>query len=156
MAPVRREDGALSARAEATFRGRLPGFPEVRAWAEAFAATQGADRTATLRLVLVLEELFTNSVIHGYGAGTEGPIWITLARGPGVIEVTYEDAAPPFDPIAEPDAARAGPRPPGDLTGGLGLALVRGLSTAARYARAGERNRVTLGVPIGDGPPAAG
>jgi hypothetical protein len=30
------------------------------------------------------------------------------------------------------------------------------LSTAARYARAGERNRVTLGVPIGDGPPAAG
>ena len=141
-------------RVEGTFRGRLPGFPEVRAWAEAFAATLGADRTATLRLVLVLEELFTNTVVHGYAAGTEGPIWITLAHGPGVIEVTYEDAGPPFDPFAELQATRADPRPSGERTGGLGLALVRGLSTAARYARVGERNRVTLGVPIGGTPPA--
>ncbi len=152
----RREGSALSVRAEAAFRGRLPAFPEVRAWVEAFAAAQGADRTATLRLVLVLEELFTNTVTHGYGAGAEGPIWITLARGPGVIEVTYEDAGPPFDPIAEPEAARVGPRPPGELAGRLGLALVRGLSTAARYARVGERNRLTLGVPIGEGPATAG
>jgi hypothetical protein len=32
---------------------------------------------------------------------------------------------------------------------------VRGLSTAARYARVGERNRVTFGVPIAGAPPAA-
>jgi serine/threonine-protein kinase RsbW len=154
IARFRREDSALSVRAEAAFRGRLPAFPEVRAWVEAFAAAQGADRTATLRLVLVLEELFTNTVAHGYAAGAEGPIWITLARGAAVIEVTYEDAGPPFDPIAGPQPARIDPRPPGEPGGGLGLALVRGLSTAARYARVGERNRVTLGVPMGEAPPA--
>jgi serine/threonine-protein kinase RsbW len=155
MAPFRREDGALSVRVEAAFRGRLSGFPEVRAWAEAFAGTLAADRTATLRLVLVLEELFTNTVAHGYAAGTQGPIWITLTRGLGVIEVTYEDAGPPFDPFAELQATRVDRRLSGELTGGHGLALVRGLSTAARYARVGERNRVTLGVPIAGAPPAA-
>jgi anti-sigma regulatory factor (Ser/Thr protein kinase) len=141
-------------RAEGTFRGRLPDFPEVRVWAEAFAAAVGADRPATLRLVLVLEELFTNTVVHGYSAGTEGPIWITLAYGPGVIEVTYEDAGPPFNPFATRQAPRVDPRPSGELAGGLGLALVRGLSTASGYARVGERNRVMLDVPIGGAPPA--
>ncbi len=141
-------------RVEGTFRGQLPGFPEVRAWAETFAATVGADRTATLRLVLVLEELFTNTVIHGYAAGSEGPIWITLTSGPGVVDVTYEDAGPPFDPFAELQATRADPRPSGERTGGLGLVLVRGLSTTARYARIGPRNCVTLGVSIGSPPTA--
>jgi serine/threonine-protein kinase RsbW len=156
MAPVRRGDGALSVRAEGMFRGRLPGFSEVRVWAEGVAVTLGTDRTATLRLVLILEELFTNTVVHGYPAGTEGPIWVTLAGGPSVIEVTYEDAGPPFDPFAEQGVPRADPHPSGQLSGGLGLALVRGLSTAARYARVGERNRITLGVPIGGTPPPVG
>jgi anti-sigma regulatory factor (Ser/Thr protein kinase) len=102
-------------------------------------------------LVLILEELFTNTVAHGYPAGADGPIWVTLAGGAGVIEVTYEDAGRPFDPVAE----RRGPRVDLEVPGGLGLALVRGLSAGACYARVGERNRVTLGVPIG-GPPPAG
>jgi serine/threonine-protein kinase RsbW len=144
-------EGPLSARAEGAFRGRIPGFAEVRTWAEAFAMGLGADRPAALRLVLVLEELFTNTVVHGYPAGADGPIWVTLAGGAGVIEVTYEDAGRPFDPVAE----RPGPRVDGGVAGGLGLALVRGLSTWACYARVGERNRVTLGVSIG-GPPPAG
>jgi serine/threonine-protein kinase RsbW len=142
-------------RAEGTFRGRLAGFSEVRAWAEGVAAGLGTDRPATLRLVLILEELFMNTVGHGYPAGTEGPIWVTLVGGPGVIEVTYEDAGPPFDPFAEPRVPRMDLHPARELSGGLGLALVRGLSTAARYARVDERNRITLGVPIGGSPPTA-
>jgi anti-sigma regulatory factor (Ser/Thr protein kinase) len=117
----------------------------------------GADRTTTLRLVLVLEELFTNTVAHGYAAGTEGPIWITLVGGPGVIEVTYEDAGPPFDPFATLQTPRVDPRRTGEPGGILGLALIGGLSTASHYARIGERNRVTLGVPItGVLPPITG
>jgi anti-sigma regulatory factor (Ser/Thr protein kinase) len=140
----------LRVRAAGTFKGWLPGFREVRAWAEAFAAGAGADRPATLRLVLVLEELFTNTVAHGYATGAEGPIWVTLAGRPGLIEVTYEDAGPPFDPFTDPPAPRAGHRAADELVGGVGLALVRGLTTSARYARIGDRNRITLDVPTGD------
>ena len=79
---------------EGTFRGRLGSFGEVRALAEAFGAAMGADRGAVLRLVLVLEELFTNTVTHGYPAGSEGPIWIAFASRVDAIEVTYEDEGP--------------------------------------------------------------
>ena len=143
-------------RSEATFRGRLAAFAEVRGWAEAFGAAVGADRGAVQRLVLVLEELFTNTVTHGYAGRDDGPIWVTLASRDGSIEVTYEDAGPAFDPFA--------PRPsvPTDLqgstgeVGGLGLALVQGLAVRPRYARVDGRNQITLAVPSEDPPaPAA-
>ncbi len=92
-----------------TFRGRLGSFGEVRALAEAFGAAMGADRGAVLRLVLVLEELFTNTVTHGYPAGSEGPIWIAFASRVDAIEVTYEDEGPEFDPLAEAAARPADP-----------------------------------------------
>ena len=136
-------------RSQATFRGRLPAFTEVRTWAERFVAAVGAERSAALRLVLVLEELFTNTVAHGYPADADGPIWVTLARKPGLIEVTYEDAGRRFDPFTEVSVPRQDP------VGGLGLALVRGLCTGATYARHGDRNRITLDVPTDDPPPAA-
>ena len=138
-------------RAEGTFRGRLPSFAEVRALAEAFWAALGGDHSATQRVVLVLEELFTNTVTHGYPAGSEGPVWVTLASRGRAIEVTYEDAAPAFNPLT------AAPAPPtaaeGRGPGGLGLALVRDLSASASYARVGDRNRVTLTVATGRPPP---
>ena len=106
----------VTVEAEGTFRGRLASFGEVRALAEAFGAAMGADRGAVLRLVLVLEELFTNTVTHGYPAGSEGPIWIAFAQRADLIEVTYEDAGPPFDPLGEaaarPEDPRARPQDP--------------------------------------------
>ena len=138
-------------RTEGTFTSQLPSFTEVRALAEAFGAAAGIDHLTTLRVVLVLEELFTNTVIHGYPAGNEGPIWVALVSQGGAIEVTYEDAAPPFDPLG------CAPAPPGPAIGveerapgGLGLALVRGFSASAAYARVGDRNRITLAVSAGD------
>ena len=84
--------------AEGTFRARLPSFAEVRALAEAFGQAVGADHDATLRVVLVLEELFTNTVAHGYPAGSEGPVWVALAMKGDAIEITYEDACPALIP----------------------------------------------------------
>lgn len=148
---------ALTVRAEAKFQGRLPAFTEVRTWAEAFGAAVGTDRGAVLRLVLVLEELFTNTVAHGY-ASAGGSIWVTLASRAGGIEVTYEDAAPEFDPFTPVPGAPARRTLEEAPPGGLGLALVRGLSVSARYARIDGRNRITLTLPPEDtrpAPPAA-
>jgi serine/threonine-protein kinase RsbW len=141
-------------RVEATFRGRLADFTDVRVWAEAFGATVGCDRDAVLRLVLVLEELFTNTVTHGYAGDDRGPIRVALASRGGNVEVTYEDAGPAFDPF-DPRAGAPPTLPPlSGAPGGLGLALVRGLAVAPRYVRVDERNRITLTVPPQD-PPAA-
>ena len=137
-------------RSEGTFPGRLATFTELRTWVEAFGAAAGADHDAILRLVLVLEELFTNTVVHGYGTGSEGPVWVALASRSHEIEVTYEDAGPAFDPLAHPETplAERADAPPG----GLGLALVRGLCRSVHYARANGRNRITLTMSTGDAP----
>ena len=140
----------LTVRAEGAFRGRLPSFAEVRALAEAFGTAVGADHSTTLRVVLVLEELFTNTVTHGYADGSEGPVWVTLAAEGGVIEITYEDAGPAFDPLTGAPAPPLAPR--GETPGGLGLALIRGLTASAAYARIGDRNRVSLTVSTGNSP----
>jgi serine/threonine-protein kinase RsbW len=146
----------VTVRAQGAFRGRLGSFGEVRELAEGFAAAAGADRALMLRVILVLEELFTNTVTHGDPAGSEGPVWVTLARETGAIEVTYEDQAPAFDPLTDAPAPPEHPpahdeRPPG----GLGVALVRGLSASARYARVGDRNRVTLTLAATSPPPSS-
>jgi serine/threonine-protein kinase RsbW len=139
--------------AEGTFHARLPSFAEVRALAEAFGQAVGADHDATLRVVLVLEELFTNTVAHGYPAGSEGPVWVALAMKGAAIEITYEDACPAFDPVTGAPAAERAV----EQAGGVGLALVRGLSVSADYARIGDRNRVVLTVATGSAvpPPSA-
>jgi len=130
-------------RAEGTFRGALASFTELRALAESFGVATGTDRETTLRVVLVLEELFTNTVIHGY-AGDEGPVWVTLVSQRDVIAVTYEDAAPPFDPVGHSSPPTLAPE--ARAPGGLGLTLVRGLCVSASYARVDDRNRITLAV----------
>jgi serine/threonine-protein kinase RsbW len=142
-------------RVEGTYRARLPSFVELRALAEAFGQSVRADPEATIRVVLVLEELFTNTVAHGYPAGSEGPVWVSLGLARDAIEIVYEDACPPFDPIG---GAPPAPRSAAEQTlGGVGLALVRGLSASARYARVGDRNRVVLTVATraAASPPAA-
>jgi len=130
-------------RAEGAFRGCLQGFADVRALAESFSAAAGADHDTTLRVVLVLEELFTNTVTHGY-PDCEGPVWVTLASQVAAIEITYEDTGAAFDPLTHPPTPPVAPEE--QAPGGLGLALVRGLTVSASYARIGDRNRVTLTV----------
>ena len=137
-------------RAEGTFRGRLPSFAEVRALAEAFGTAAGADHGTTLRVVLVLEELFTNTVTHGYAGARRGP-GLGHARGrAGVIEITYEDAGPAFDPLTGAPAALARTAP-GRNRGARPRARP-GPERVGRYARVGDRNRITLTVSTGSAP----
>jgi hypothetical protein len=51
-----------------------------------------------------------HTVTHGYPAGSEGPVWIAFAQRADLMEVTYEDAGPPFDPLAEAAARPGDPR----------------------------------------------
>lgn len=105
------------------------------------AGAAGLPHEAGLRLRLVVEELFTNTVVHGHGGDSDAPVTVSAEPGTGRIDVVYEDSAPPFDPFAVRN-------PPGDAggerLGGHGIALVAGLADAVSYTRAGNRNRISL------------
>ena len=92
----------------------------------------------------MLEELFTNSIRHGYGGDCDDPIWVSLEQQSDCVRVTYEDAAPAYDPLtATPRADLTAPAQERAL-GGLGVLITVQLSRDIAYCRADGRNRIVL------------
>ena len=121
-------------------------LPDAIGFAEDFCRQHGIVHDDRLRLTLVVEELFTNTVEHGHGGDSEALIRLELRAADADLALLYEDAAPPFDALAHlaeqppslDDALDA--RSPG----GLGIHLVEQLATSARYAREDGRNRLWI------------
>lgn len=112
-------------------------------------AAGGVPRKTCLRLTLLIEELFTNTVVHGHGRDTEAPIHLTVDVGVESIALTYEDTAPPHDPFATvgvPDEAASVEERP---VGGLGVMLIAAMAERVDYTYAGGRNRISLIMPSG-------
>ena len=126
------------------FIARLEQLRPVRAFLEGFCTDSGVPRQDCLRLNLVLEELFTNTVKHGHRGDSDAPVWIGLTRTDGAVHVVYEDKAPPFNPYARLS------EPVVDTTismrkiGGLGVLLTKELAASRDYAYLFGRNRIRL------------
>lgn len=125
---------------------RLDRMRVLRAFLEAFCASAGVGRHSCLRLNLVLEELFTNTVRHGHGGDCDAPVWVSLVRQGEQVRVTYEDTAPPFNPYARlatasPDTSLEMRKP-----GGLGVLLTKEMAAAKDYAYLFGRNRIRLSL----------
>jgi len=101
-------------------------------------------REPSLRLRLLIEELFINTLDHGYRGDSEGPVEVAFEVGPDGIELTYEDAAPPYDPFAALSPPDEGAAVEDRRVGGLGVLLVAAMAEQVRYRRAGDRNRISL------------
>lgn len=98
------------------------------------------------RIELVLEELFTNTVKHGYGRECDESIWLRIERRDATMTVEYSDAAPPYDPMqhhADLDFDAAD-RP----EGGLGILIARRLSDRMAYRYAAGRNVLAMEFDI--------
>ena len=131
------------------FPAALEGLRAIRAFVERFCARTGIGRDPCLRLNLVLEELFTNTLRHGYREELDGTVWISLSRTDGGLRIVYEDGAPPFNPYAWLAAATAEGPQPLRRPGGLGILLTRELAASREYAYVFGRNSIRLGMSLG-------
>lgn len=111
------------------------------------SAVAGMAGSLVLRLRLAVEELFVNTVTHGYGGDSDAPVDVTVCIDGARVVLVYEDSAPAFNPFAivkRPDAeASVEARD----VGRLGLFLITQLAERCRYERAGDRNCVTVELP---------
>jgi anti-sigma regulatory factor (Ser/Thr protein kinase) len=96
----------------------------------------------SLAVQLVMEELVTNVMRHGYG-GEEGLVVLTIGEDEEAITLMVEDRAPEFDPVTWNE-------PEGNVEEGRrGIALVRRLADRFDYARtSGGENRVSCSFRI--------
>jgi len=125
----------------AMFPARLAQLRHLTAFLERFCGAHGIERPHCLRLNLVLEELFVNSIQHGYRGDCDAPVWIGLDARPEAVQITYEDTAPPFNPFARLPDRDTQPK-----VGGLGVLLTRELAEGREYAYLFGRNRVRLSL----------
>ncbi len=124
----------------------LAELPRVTGFIENFIEDQELSPKTGMHLNLVLEELVTNVIQHGYG-GTSGPIRLTLEREGDLVAAEIRDQAPPFDPFSAPTPDLALPIEE-RVPGGLGVHLVREIADSVAYEREGNENRVSLSMRI--------
>jgi serine/threonine-protein kinase RsbW len=131
-------------RAAITLRGEQEELTRLQAFGDEFAHECSLPDDERSRLLVILDELFTNVVTHGQGPHSGGGnITVTLGWRTGRLRISFVDDGPPFDPLAlcAPDLDAPGEERP---IGGLGIHLVRSLVDEARYRREGGRNHLDL------------
>jgi len=127
-----------------TFCNDLAELPGLVTFAADFADRVGLPRPELSRLLLILDELFSNIVRHGYDTpDARGAITIGLSFEAGRLGIEITDDGRAFDPLALPP-------PDLDLTvedrpvGGLGIHFVRQMTDDAWYTRSEDRNCLSL------------
>jgi len=128
------------------FTARMSVLRDALAFVTGFAAAKNLSERDHLRLQLVVEELFTNTIMHGYGKECDEPIEIALDAAPGQVTVRYEDAAATYDPARTLAASREQVAVPLEQRpiGHLGVHLVAAIVDDMRYARVGARNQLQI------------
>ena len=111
-------------------------------------AELGLPDAATVRILTVFEEIFTNTVKYGYRdrprTQVPGRVHVTLDGPP--VRLVLEDDAASFDPTAwdsSPDMTGTVAERP---VGRLGIALVMGLARAVRWQARDPGNRLVIEI----------
>ena len=130
--------------AQLSLRSDPAEFRRLVSFAEGFARCRGLPSGERARLLTILEELFTNTVEHGYDDVTpSGEIEVALTLDGERLEIAFSDDGRPFDPLGAPLPNFDLPAAQRQI-GGLGLQILRSLTDEAKYLRRDDRNHLTL------------
>jgi anti-sigma regulatory factor (Ser/Thr protein kinase) len=141
----------MSRVAHRSFSAGMDQLAAALAFVEAFCQEHACSGDEGRRLVLIVEELFTNTATHGLAAQPSPfdiEVQLELGFDGGQLTLEYVDNAPPFDPLAHVQRVQS------DLevdlalrpVGKLGLPVVLALAASADYAHEGGCNRLRLGL----------
>ena len=110
---------------------------------EAFGEKNGWPPDLVFHVHLVLDELASNVINHGYET-SENTLQITIQSAPEAVTIKLVDQARPFDPLQD------APQPSIDASvedrqvGGLGVHFVKQLMDEMTYKRENGKNCLTL------------
>ena len=132
-----------------TVKGTLEALGPVREYVKAAAAAAGLDRRTTYRLSLAVDEIATNSVVHGYAeAHRQGDLKVIAKLDAQSFSITLEDTGAPFDPHRIPPPANLELPLEQRSIGGLGVYLALKGVDQFIYEYSGNRNRNTFVIHL--------
>ena len=125
-----------------TFRARLDECSNVSAFVE--SALAGTEARLIMRLRLAVEELFVNTVTHGHGGDSDASVEVAVRIAGDRVLLDYTDSAPAFNPFEHVEPPDATVTVEARGIGHLGIFLITELAERCDYARAGDRNCITV------------
>ena len=136
--------GRAAMRAALTLRNEIAELPRLVAAATEFAEQAGLPADELNRLLIIIDELFSNIVRYGYDQpAAHGTIAVNLSYIRGRLRLEITDDGRAFDPLAQPDPNLDLPASERPL-GGLGIYFVKKLVDDLEYSRRGDCNRLVL------------
>jgi len=111
---------------------------------EDYCTARNVPREMVVRLLVVVEELFTNTIKYGYRGECDRPVRLVLRAAPQTLELAYEDEAPTFDPTRWNASPVLDAKPDRRPVGRTGIPLVMGMVASARYEPQAPGNRLVL------------
>jgi serine/threonine-protein kinase RsbW len=129
-------------------RGETSEAPRLHSFADDFARQTRLSASDRGRVLVILDELFSNIVRHGYDANRPTcTVEIVLALEDRKLRIELTDDGRPFDPLSAAPPNLDLP-PAQRRVGGLGIHIVRNLVGEAHYTRKGGYNCLTLSREI--------
>jgi len=125
-----------------TVPGTLDSLEPIGKFVLAAAQEAGLDRKAAYRLRLAVDELATNTIIHGYQeVGLDGDVDLWMDLDDTCLTIGMEDKGMPYDPTKTPSPDDMDEPLEDRRIGGLGIYLAKMGVDDLRYERVGNRNR---------------
>lgn len=125
-------------------------YPRLQEFVDRACEQAGCSPGQRMRVQLVIEELFSNTVKYGRRGSALATVGITVEFGDeDPMTVYYEDDAPQhdaFDQESLEDELKASVTK--RRVGGLGILLIRELGKNVQYEWSGGKNRVTFSVAM--------
>ncbi len=118
---------------------RHDALPGLMAAVERLATEAHLQHDDALRLQMIVEELFVNTVTHGHGGDSTYTVQIGLIRHDGRLTLRYIDQAPLFDLTKKTQKFASTAE-----IGGLGIGLIFGMSKAVRHCPQDGGNLVEI------------
>jgi len=124
---------------------RLPAMADAAREVFDWLAGQPLPSRVKYSVGLAIEELATNTIKYGYDDDAEHLIRFSISIHPDHLKIVFEDDGHPFDPTRypPPDVERI---VRSSRIGGLGIELVRRVTSRMTYERDGRINRNTLHI----------
>ena len=125
-----------------TLPGNLDSLDAIGQYVMQAAVDAGLDKKPAYRLRLAVDEIATNSIVHGYDeAGLTGTLNIRAEMDPAFLKIILEDEGNPFDPRQIPPPAHKDLPIEERPIGGLGVYLTLKGVDEFQYERTGRLNR---------------
>ncbi|MDQ0317540.1 ATP-binding protein [Amorphus orientalis] len=145
------EPGRMPHAIDVSLDASIDAVMALQADVDAFSETHDLSPRTTYVLQLILEELLTNVVNHGYEGQPDGTVIVRLSRENELTVGEIIDSGRAFDPTGRADPDTSAPLDDRPI-GGLGVHLSRTLANELTYERVDDRNVVRFTVSD-DAPP---